>query len=130
MGSEYESRKVREYEKKINRECETVCVRTKEVERTLWMALHNNTATTINTAIATATTITNAENVEKITERAKSERTVAKALECKAIEALNRVQLQQLHWKIKFVRQKRTIAKIFETWQPYLLQKQRCCKNT
>jgi len=56
------------------------------------------------------------------------------ALECNAnafdVLKLNRVQVQQFHWKFKFVRQKRTIAEIFETWQPYLLQKQRRCKNT
>jgi len=106
----------------------------------LWMEWNNNTNNKSNnrndvTAIATtANTNASAENVKKITKRTKIERTIAKALECNAnaidVLKLNRVQVQQFHWKFKFVRQKRTIAEIFETWQPYLLQKQRRCKNT
>jgi len=104
------------------------------------MEWNNNTNNKSNnkndvTAIATtANTNASAENVEEITKRTKIERTIAKALEWNAnaidVLKLNRVQVQQFHWKFKFVRQKRTIAEIFETWQPYLLQKQRRCKNT
>lgn len=87
---------------------------------------NKNDDTATKTAIATTELNANAKHVEG--KRAKIERTIAKG--CNATDGITRVQVQKLHWKFKFVRQKRTIAEIFETWQPYLLQKQRRCKNT